>query len=111
MKTVHRDELPFELDDLPSLPAVVMELLGTIEQEDVDVAVLARKVSHDQALTAKTLRLANSSAYGLAVKVTTVQQAITLLGFQTTRNLITAAALTGCFPNRHCAGFDDTAFW
>lgn len=111
MKTVHREELPFELDDLPSLPAVVMELLGSIEQEDVDVAVLARKVSHDQALTAKTLRLANSSAYGLAVKVTTIQQAITFLGFQTTRNLITAAALTGCFPNRHCAGFDDKAFW
>lgn len=111
MKTVHRDELPFELDDLPSLPAVVMELLGSIEQEDVDIAVLARKVSHDQALTAKTLRLANSSAYGLAMKVTTIQQAITFLGFQTTRNLITAAALTGCFPNRHCTGFDDTAFW
>lgn len=111
MKTVHRDELPFELDDLPSLPAVVMELLGSIEQEDVDIAVLARKVSHDQALTAKTLRLANSSAYGLAMKVTTIQQAITFLGFQTTRNLITAAALTGCFPNRHCAGFDDKAFW
>ena len=53
------------LDDLPSLPAVVMELLNTIDGDDVDISVLARKVSHDQALTAKTLRLANSSLYGL----------------------------------------------
>jgi putative nucleotidyltransferase with HDIG domain len=68
-------------------------------------------VSHDQALTAKTLRLANSPAYGLQVKVTTIQQAITFLGFQTTRNLITAAAITGCFAEGQCAGFDDKAFW
>jgi HD-like signal output (HDOD) protein len=99
------------LDDLPSLPAVVMELLNSIDQDDVDISVLAKKVSHDQALTAKTLRLANSSLYGLQVKVTTIQQAITFLGFQTTRNLITAAAVTGCFAEGHCPGFDHKAFW
>jgi putative nucleotidyltransferase with HDIG domain len=104
-------DLARDLDDLPSLPAVVMELLGSIEQEDVDISVLAKKVSYDAALTAKTLRLANSSLYSLQVKVTTIQQAITFLGFQTTRNLITAAAITGCFPSGRCAGFDDRAFW
>lgn len=105
------DEVVEGLGDLPSLPAVVMELLNSIDQEDVDIALLARKVSHDQALTAKTLRLANSSAYGFQVKVTTIQQAITYLGFETTRNLITAAAVTGCFAEGKCAGFDHKAFW
>jgi putative nucleotidyltransferase with HDIG domain len=100
-----------KLQDLPSLPAVVMELLTSIDQEDADISVLAKKVSHDQALTAKTLQLANSSLYGLQVKVTTIQQAITFLGFQTTRNLITAAAVTGCFAEGQCAGFNDKAFW
>lgn len=97
--------------DLPSLPAVVMDLLGTLEQDDIDVSVLAKKVSLDPALTAKTLRLANAAAFGLQVKVTTIQQAITFLGFQTMRNLITAAAVTGCFPTGRCPGFDDKAFW
>ncbi|MFA9217391.1 MAG: HDOD domain-containing protein [Sphingomonadaceae bacterium] len=105
------DDIVKNLDDLPSLPAVVMELLNSIDQEEVDISVLAKKVSHDQALTAKTLRLANSSLYGLQVKVTTIQQAITYLGFQTTRNLITAAAVTGCFAEGHCKGFDHKAFW
>jgi len=105
------DELTSGLDDLPSLPAVVMELLGSIDQEDVDISVLARKVSLDQALTAKTLRLANSSGSGLQVRVTTIQQAITYLGFEATRNLITAAAITGCFPAGHCPGFDHRTFW
>ncbi|MDB5952368.1 MAG: histidine kinase [Massilia sp.] len=111
MNPLSLDEVVGKLQDLPSLPAVVMELLTSIDQEDVDISVLARKVSHDQALTAKTLRLANSSTYGLQVKVTTIQQAITFLGFQTTRNLITAAAITGCFAAGRCAGFDHKAFW
>jgi putative nucleotidyltransferase with HDIG domain len=100
-----------QLQDLPSLPAVVMELLGAIDQEDAHISVLAKKVSHDQALTAKTLRLANSSLFSLQVKVTTIQQAITFLGFESTRKLILAAAVTGCFPSGRCKGFDDKAFW
>jgi putative nucleotidyltransferase with HDIG domain len=111
MNRLTPEQLAAGVQDLPSLPAVVMELLSSIEQEDIDISVLAKKVSYDQALTAKTLRLANSSTYGLQVKVTTIQQAITFLGFQTTRNLITAAAITGCFPSGRCEGFHDKAFW
>jgi putative nucleotidyltransferase with HDIG domain len=111
MNRLTPEQLAAGVQDLPSLPAVVMELLSSIEQEDIDISVLAKKVSYDQALTAKTLRLANSSTYGLQVKVTTIQQAITFLGFQTTRNLITTAAITGCFPSGRCAGFHDKAFW
>lgn len=109
--TITSEELVQGLDDLPSLPAVVMELLGSIDQEDIDISVLAKKVAADQALTAKTLRLANSSAFGLQVKATTIQQAMTYLGFQSTRNLILAAAMTGCFPSGRCPSFDDKAFW
>lgn len=99
------------IHDLPSLPAVVMDLLGNLEHDDIDISVLAKKVAHDPALTAKTLRLANCAAFGLQIKVTTIQQAITFLGVQTMRNLITAAAVTGCFPAGRCPGFDDKAFW
>lgn len=111
MSMLSPEQLANSVQDLPSLPAVVMELLSNIEQENIDISVLAKKVSYDQALTAKTLRLANSSSFGLQVKVGTIQQAITFLGFQTTRNLITAAAVTGCFPNGLCPGFNDKAFW
>lgn len=105
------DDLTIGLDDLPSLPAVVMELLGSIDAEDADLTLLAKKLALDQALTAKTLRLANSSAFGLQVKVTTIQQAMAFLGIQTTRNLIMAASITGCFPSGRCPAFNDKAFW
>jgi putative nucleotidyltransferase with HDIG domain len=111
VQRIQFDEIVIQIKDLPSLPAIVMELLNSIEQEDIDINVLAKKVAQDQALTAKTLRFANSSFYGTPSKVTTIQQAITLLGVANVRNLITAAAISGSFPENQCAGFNFKAFW
>lgn len=99
------------LKDLPTLPAIVMEILNTLDQEDVDTAELAHKVTQDLALTAKTLRYANSPFYSTLIKVTTIQQAISLMGFDTVRQLVLSAALSGCFPENNCKGFDHKAFW
>ncbi|MFT5534166.1 MAG: putative nucleotidyltransferase with HDIG domain [Burkholderiaceae bacterium] len=111
MTTATRTQCIQSVRDLPSPPLIVMELLNIVDQDNLDIAVLAGKVSQDMALTAKTLRLANSAYFATAIKVTTIHQAITLLGFQNVRTLITKAALTGCFPERTCKGFDHTVFW
>lgn len=102
LQTIHK---------LPSLPAVVLELLASMDQEDIDVETLGEKISHDQALTAKSLRLANSSFYGMVQQVTTPQQAISILGFRTIRCLVTTSALIGTAPNSTHAEFDARAFW
>ncbi|HYD80819.1 MAG TPA: HDOD domain-containing protein [Paucimonas sp.] len=109
--TIDLDELIGQVDQLPALPEIVTDLLRNIDREDLDISVLARKIAHDQTLTAKTLRFANSSYYGAKGKVTTIQQAITLLGMTTMRQLITAAALAVSFPDNQCKGFDFKAFW
>lgn len=111
MQAIAADEIVSQLHNLPTLSSVVMELLSCVDQEDIDIGTLARKVSHDQALTAKTLRFANSSFFGSQSKVTTIQQAISLLGMQSVRHLITASALSGHFPDGDCPGFDSNAFW
>ncbi|RJG01047.1 HDOD domain-containing protein [Noviherbaspirillum sedimenti] len=97
--------------DLPSLPIIVVELLNSFEQSDISIGAMAYKVSQDQALSAKTLRLANSSFYGLQRKVTTIQQAITVLGFDSVRTLITAAGVIGNFSEEQHPSFDFTNFW
>ncbi len=99
------------LKDLPTLPAVVMELLNNLDQEDTDISVLAKKVTQDLALTAKTLRYANSPFYSTLIKVTTIQQAISLMGMETVKQMVLSAALSGCFPENNCKGFDHKAFW
>ncbi len=97
--------------DLPTLPLIVTELIATFDQADVSVAELAAKVSKDQALTAKTLRLANSSFYGLQCKVRTIEQAIAVLGFDSVRALVTSAGIIGAFGAPQAGGFDFAAFW
>ena len=104
-------EVLSRIHKLPSLPAVVMELLASMAQDDVDIDVLAKKIAQDQALTAKTLRLANSSFYGMAHQITTIQEAISILGFRTVRSLVTTAALIGTFAGNSNGKFNATPFW
>ena len=109
--TITIDEVIENVRDLPSLPAIVMEIMHTMGQADVDIKAIAGKLQLDQALTAKTLRLANSSFYGMQRKVTTIQQAISILGFHSVRSLITASAVTGSFAASQVKNFDFQAFW
>lgn len=103
------DDVVKQVRDLPALSAVVIELLASLDQADLDVHVLGAKIATDQSLTAKTLRLANSSFYGMPSKVTTIHQAIAVLGFHSIRTLVTACAVTGSFSS---GGATDLAlFW
>jgi len=99
-----------QIQALPSLPVVVLELLSSMDQDDTDVHVLAQKIELDQGLAAKTLRIANSSFYGMQSKVTSIPQAVSVLGFHSIRTVVTACALTGSFAPVS-GGFDFQAFW
>ncbi|WP_305089027.1 HDOD domain-containing protein [Massilia sp. YIM B04103] len=99
------------LRDLPSLPDAVSELLTLMQRDDLDMRYLAERIALDQAIAAKALRLANSSFYGLAARVTSLQQAIAVLGVHSIRTLVTAVAMTGSLRVPPAAGFDLRAFW
>ena len=109
--TIPTEEGIKRIRDLPSLPAVVVELMASMDDEDIDVNSLAAKIALDQSLAAKTLRLANSSFYGMSSQVTTIQQAISVLGFHSIRTLVTACSITGAFAPDGAGGFDFKAFW
>ena len=105
------EELISVVDDLPTLPEVVIDILNNLNNEEIDFNILAKKVTLVPALSAKTLRLANSPFYAMQSKVKTIPQAISLLGVKTVRQIVTAAALTNSFPEPLCRGFDFKAFW
>lgn len=106
---IARDELIAALRDLPPLPSVVLDLITSLGHDELGASQYAAKISSDQALTAKTLRLANSSFYGQGRQVRSVSEAITVLGLRTVRGVVTAAGLAGSF--RHPPTFDHDAFW
>lgn len=111
MNRITPDQVLAKIHNLPSLPDVVMELLTRMSQDDVNIDAVAKKIAQDQALAARVLRLANSSFYGLAKQVSSIQEAITILGFRTVRSLATTAALMGSFRGQGAASFDVTPFW
>ncbi len=103
--------LKARLKDLPSLPAVVAELIASIGNDTVTSDDVATKLSKDLALSAKTLRLANSSFYGMSRQIETIQEAVTILGLRTVRNLVIAGGLTGWAKPPASVDFNFHAFW
>lgn len=94
---------------MPTIPKVVQELIESFGNEDVDVESIARKVGLDQVLTAKVLRLANSSYYGLQRQIGSVDEAVVVMGLNSLRTLVVATGVTGAFAP--ITGFDRTRFW
>lgn len=96
---------------LPSLPTVVMDLLQTMGEDEVDVERLARGIGNDQALAAHTLRVANSPFYAMQGKIDTIAEAITVLGFVNVRSLVTTAGIAAVWPASETTGFAPRIFW
>lgn len=94
---------------MPTIPKVVQELIDSFNQEDVEIDAIAKKVAMDQVLTAKVLRLANSSYYGVQRQIGSVDEAIVVMGFNSLRTLVVATGVTGAFANM--PGFDRNRFW
>ncbi|RMG03187.1 MAG: HDOD domain-containing protein, partial [Nitrospirae bacterium] len=94
-KDADLDSFIRSLDELPVLPEVVVEVNRLLQSEDVLIEEVSALVEKDAGLTAKILRLANSSYYGLSYHVDTLSRALTVLGLNTVRNLAMALALHG----------------
>jgi putative nucleotidyltransferase with HDIG domain len=104
MKPLTRDRrLDAILDrvgQLPTLPPVAMKILALIEDSHSAVQGLSEIISKDPALTARVLRLVNSSYYGLPYRVSTVSHSVALLGFDTVRSLALGLSIFGLFEGK-----------
>lgn len=67
--------------DLPTLPAVVDNLIRAASDEKTTTEALATLISYDLGMTNKLLKLANSIYYAQKNKVDTVKRAISVIGF------------------------------
>jgi HD-like signal output (HDOD) protein len=70
---------------IPPCPAIVVELLGEAQREDIDFIRISRLITGDVALAGAVLKSANSPFFALRRKVQSVQQAVAVLGL---RNLL-----------------------
>jgi HD-like signal output (HDOD) protein/GGDEF domain-containing protein len=99
-------------EDLPSLPAVAVEVLRLCREEETTLDDLAEVLAHDPALSARLLRFANSSLYNLGDEVRTLQRAALVLGMKTVQLMSLSFSLVSSLPREGTAGsFDYRTFW
>jgi putative nucleotidyltransferase with HDIG domain len=96
---------------LPSPPAIVLALHDLLGDEESSLEEIATYAARDQALTARLLRVANSSYFGLARKVGTVRDAVIVLGTGNVRNLMIATEMLARYPGTNGARADLATFW
>lgn len=86
-----------QVQALPALPMVVNALSRRIGDHTVSAGEIGRLLAHDQALTARVLRLANSAFYSPKEPVRTPDQAVVMLGFGTVRAIILKASIFSAY--------------
>jgi putative nucleotidyltransferase with HDIG domain len=90
-----------KIDDLPTLPRTVLKITELVNDPKSSAKDLARVITDDQVLTARLLKLVNSSFYGFPQRISTVTAAIVLLGFDAIRNLLLTTSVFDLFANRN----------
>jgi len=85
--------------DVPAQPEALVKLSLLLADDDMNLPALASLIESDMALAAAVLKAVNSSLYGLAGRVQSVQQAITYLGTREVAAVTFEMGLKAVFPS------------
>ena len=109
---VIRKRLEQTLKELPPLPTAVAKILDETNRQEPDMHKIDEIVSCDQALSAKVLRIVNSAYYGLSRQITSVGQAVLILGIQQIRNITLSIGAVTAFSSKTSIDTDGMRrFW
>lgn len=96
-------------NELPRIESIQQELLNMVNSDNVNFSELSRKMSMDQVLSARVLRMANSAQFGGAKGVSTINEAIIRVGSGAVRTLISSSVVSGVFPKLDTINIKD--YW
>jgi len=95
---------------IPSVPQVVVRFLEITQDPQFDYGKLVDLLASDPGMTGEILRLANSALFGVSRQITSIRQAMTLLGVRRIRSLVLARYLISVINDRS-AVLDVRYFW
>lgn len=90
-------------DRLPAQPRVFSRLRVAMANERISAREVSRIIRADAMVTAKVLQIVNSAFFGPARRVTSIEQAVTYLGFPAVRNLAMCAEVFAHRPRNSFA--------
>ncbi len=92
------------IGEVSTLPHVALRVMEVASDPNAGAAEMKRVLEADAALSARVLRCVNSSAYGVRMKITNLQQAVAYLGLKQIRNLAMTAGVADLFRNDEAIG-------
>lgn len=87
--------------ELPALPSIVADVLNITEDPTVAVSQISERIQRDPGLTAKILKVSNSSYYGMKQYVGTLKLALVILGVREVRNIVLGITLFESLKDGH----------
>jgi HD-like signal output (HDOD) protein len=106
-----RQNILEDIQEIPTLPAVFNAVMDCVEDPEATPRDLALIIRKDQSLSVKVLRTANSALYGFSRRITSVDEAIVLLGMNQTANLAITAMLLNTMVDANKPGRKPEEFW
>src|ERR1700689_826821 len=100
-----------QCSNLPSLPAIAIQVLELAQKADVDITEIARTISKDPPLSTKILRTVNSSFYQRSQHVSTISHALVILGLQSVKSLVLGFSLVTNLSKTKRKGFSHINYW
>lgn len=97
------------VNELPKIRKVLQELVEMVNQDEVDLLDVAQKISLEQVISARVLRMSNSAHFGRSRTIASVDEAAIRLGVQPIRTLVVASVLMSAFPK--IDDFDMNLYW
>lgn len=86
---------------LPTLPEVAVKVREAADNPEINLLEMSDVIAHDPALSARMIKVANSAFLGRAVKVSTLNQAVTRIGLRQIKNIATAMAMEQLFISKN----------
>jgi len=94
------------VDGMPAFPKSVEKILQLTRDVNCTPKDIVQVIDKDPVVTVKILKVVNSAYYSLPRQITSVNNAVVYLGFNTIKNLALAIAAIGMMPKHNAAGFD-----
>ncbi len=97
--------------NLPSVPIIMMEVSKMLDNPSTNASELGKVISTDQGMVAKILTVANSPLYGLPRRVSTIDFAIVVLGFDHIKNIVIALSMMEAFKESFDSTWNKKSYW
>lgn len=94
-----------QVDAFPSMPGAASKLLVMLDDPNTTAAQIEGVLRYDPGLTANILKLTNSAYFGIPYKISSVRQAIALLGWKKVFKLVMTSVMRA-IADKPVSGYD-----